>query len=356
MHGLRNLGAALLVSSALLVSGRSAEGNEPPGVIVKEFVYETAPFPSCHASTIESTPAGLVVAYFGGSDEGNDDVGIWVSRHEEGQWTAPAEVANGVESANKRYPCWNPVLHQAPGGPLCLFYKVGPSPIRWWGMLITSTDHGKTWSSPRRLPDGILGPIKNKGVAVGGELLCPSSTEHDNGLWQAHLERTPDLGTRWTKTDPIADPDKLLPIQPTLLVHDDDKLQMLCRSKKRKIAETWSSDGGRTWSPLSATVLPNPNSGIDAVRLNDGRFLLVYNHAPLGRSPINVAISRDGKLWRAAAPLETERGEFSYPAVIVTPDGHAHVTYTWKRKKIRHVEIDPATLSLKDMPNGEWPK
>ncbi|MFO0946470.1 MAG: sialidase family protein [Planctomycetota bacterium] len=330
--------------------------QESPGVLAKEFLYDSAPFPSCHASTIENTPAGLIAAFFGGSDEGNDDVGIWVTRHESGHWTAPVEVVNGVESPTKRFPCWNPVLYQSPGGPLFLFYKVGPNPVHWWGMVIASDDQGKSWSKPRRLPEGILGPIKNKGVAVGKELLCPSSVEFDNGVWQAHLERTPDLGVRWTKTDPIADPDKLLPIQPTLLVHDDGSLQMLCRSKKRKIAETWSTDGGKSWSPLKATHLPNPNSGIDAVRLKDGGYLMVYNHTQLGRSPINVAVSKDGKTWQAAAVLETERGEFSYPAVIVTPDGHAHATYTWKRKRIRHVEIDPAKLKLEDMPNGEWPK
>jgi predicted neuraminidase len=325
-----------------------------PGVITSEFIYDSAPFPSCHASTIAQTADGLVAAWFGGTDEGEPDVGIWLSRHDGQKWSAPVEVANGVETPEKRYPCWNPVLFQNPDGPLFLFYKVGPNPSVWWGMLITSADAGKTWSRPRRLPEGILGPVKNKPILYQGQLLCSSSTEQ--GGWQGHIERTADGGQTWTKTGPLADWTKFRIIQPTMLTHPDGKLQILCRSRQRKIVESWSSDGGVTWSPLAATVLPNPDSGIDAVNLRDGRILLVYNHTPTGRSPINVAVSADGKTWQAALTLETERGEFSYPAVICTRDGNAHITYTWKRNKIKHVAIDPAKLLPRDMPKGQWPK
>jgi len=327
---------------------------DSPAVVKSEFIYDKASFPSCHASTIESTPTGLVTAFFGGTDEGEPDVGIWVSRHDGQKWSAPVEVANGVESATKRYPCWNPVLFQMPGGPLLLFYKVGPTPRDWWGMLITSNDGGKTWSKPERLPDGILGPIKDKPVLVGNDLICPSSTEHDG--WRVHIERTPDGGKTWSKTDSLANSLDFGVIQPTLLVHKDGKLQILCRAQKRKITESWSDDGGKTWSPLAAPELPNPNSGFDAVTLKDGRFLLVYNHTARGRSPLNVAVSDDGKHWQAALELETEKGEFSYPAVIQTADGKVHITYTWNRKKIKHVELDPEKLSLKPIEGGVWPK
>jgi predicted neuraminidase len=335
-----------------LVAGAMAA--DLPGVIVSEFIYDSAPFPSCHASTIAQTADGLVAAWFGGTDEGEPDVGIWLSRHDGQKWSAPVEVANGVETPEKRYPCWNPVLFQNPDGPLFLFYKVGPNPSVWWGLLITSADGGKTWSRPRRLPEGILGPVKNKPILYQGQLLCSSSTEQ--GGWQGHIERTADGGQTWTKTGPLADWTKFRIIQPTMLTHPEGKLQILCRSRQRKIVESWSSDGGVTWSPLAATQLPNPDSGIDAVNLKDGRILLVYNHTPLGRSPLNVAVSADGKTWQAALTLETERGEFSYPAVICTRDGHAHITYTWKRNKIKHVAIDPAKLLPRDMPQGQWPK
>ena len=93
------------------------------------------------------------------------------------------EVASGVQSATNRYPCWNPVLFQPKTGSLLLFYKVGPSPGSWWGMMMTSENGGRTWSPPRRLPDGFLGPIKNKPVqCADGDILCPSSTEE--GGWR----------------------------------------------------------------------------------------------------------------------------------------------------------------------------
>jgi predicted neuraminidase len=241
-----------------------------------------------------------------------------------------------------------------PDGPLLLFYKVGPTPQAWWGMLITSSDGGRCWSSPRRLPDGILGPIKDKPILYQGELLCPSSTEHDG--WKVHIERTADAGRTWSKTDSLADASKFGVIQPAMLAHPQGKLQILCRSQQRQIVESWSADGGRTWTPLAATSLPNPNSGIDAANLKDGRILLVYNHTRRGRSPLNVAVSADGKKWQAALVLESERGEFSYPAVICAADGHAHITYTWKRQKIRHVEVDPAKLTLRDIDDGRWPE
>src|SRR5688500_7164965 len=113
-------------------------------IVRSEFIYETAPFPSCHASTIAETKDGLAAAWFGGTAEKNPDVGIWFSTSiRGGSWSPPVEVANGVQEKGKRQPCWNPVLFQPKEGPLLLFYKVGPSPSRWWGMLIKSADGGK---------------------------------------------------------------------------------------------------------------------------------------------------------------------------------------------------------------------
>src|SRR6476620_4759551 len=148
-----------------------------------EFIYDQAPFPSCHASTLAETKSGLIAAWFGGTDEGDNDVGIWTARHDGAKWSAPVEVASGVVG-EKRYPCWNPVLHQPPHGPLLLFYKVGPSPSTWWGMMMRSDDEGKTWSKAERLPENILEPIKNQPVEIADRLWCPSSSEHDG--WRFH--------------------------------------------------------------------------------------------------------------------------------------------------------------------------
>jgi predicted neuraminidase len=299
----------------------------------------------------------LVAAWFGGTGERHPDVGIWVSRHEGGTWTAPVEVANGVGFATNRLPCWNPVLFQPMKGPLLLFYKVGPSPSTWWGLMKTSDDSGKTWSSPRRLPEGILGPIKNKPVQLAnGNLLCPSSTEGMDG-WRVHFERTSDLGKTWQATSPLNDGQTIGAIQPSVLFHERDRLQALGRTRQGRIFEIWSEDGGQTWSKMTLTDLPNPSAGTDAITLKDQRHLLVFNPTRKGRSPLSVAVSRDGQKWQAALGLEDTPGaEFSYPAVIQTRGGLVHVTYTWKRSRIKHVVVDPAKLALRDVRDGEWPK
>lgn len=322
-----------------------------------EFIYETAPFPSAHASTIVETRDGsLIAAWFGGTAERNPDVGIWLSRRESGAWTTPVEVVNGVQSPTLRYPTWNPVLFQPQGGPLMLFYKVGPTPRDWWGMVTTSTDDGRTWATPTRLPDGVIGPVKNKPVQLAsGDILSGSSTEHDG--WRVHMERSSDGGRTWTVTPPLNDGTAMPAIQPGILLHADGRLQAIGRTRVGRLFETWSSDAGRTWTPLGLLPLPNSSTGTDAITLRDGRHLLVYNHTPKGRGMLNVAVSSDGTAWSAALVLEnTDGAEFSYPAVIQTRDGLVHITYTWRRERIRHVVIDPTTLVLTPMIDGEWPR
>jgi len=316
---------------------------ESPAVVRSEFIFEKAPFAQCHASTIAETKAGLVAAWFGGKYEKHPEVGIWVSRHVDGKWTAPVEVANGVDG-EKRYPCWNPVLFQPSKGPLLLFYKVGPSPSRWWGMLTLSDDEGKTWSRPVRLQGKFIGPVKNKPIELpDGTLLHGTSDEHTG--WQVRMERS--SGAKWETTRPLNDGKTMAAIQPCILVHGKERLQILCRSKHGVIVESWSEDGGKTWSEMKKTELPNPNSGIDAVTLKDGRHLLIYNPTKLGRSPLALALSRDGKKWDEVVKLETERGEYSYPAIIQTSDGLVHMTYTWKRQRVKHVVVDPAKLATR---------
>ncbi|TLM89864.1 sialidase [Hymenobacter jeollabukensis] len=332
-------------------------------VIVDEFILEKMPFPESHAATIAETPAGLVASWFGGTKERNPDVGIWVSRQENGRWTAPVEVANGIVNETLRYPTWNPVLFQVPGGELLLFYKIGPKPSDWKGWMRRSKDNGRTWSAAEALPEGCIGPVKNKPVLLSnGTLLSPTSTEGSGG-WRVHLEATTDFGRNWTMIGPIENGATQGAIQPSILTHQDGRLQLLCRSRDRALLESWSSDQGKTWTPLAKTSLPNNNSGTDAVTLQDGRQLLVYNHVlPPGtlakgpRTPLNVAVSKDGKEWYAAAILEDSPiSQYSYPSVIQTKDGKVHFVYTWRRKSIKHAVIDLKKLKLVKIENGQWP-
>lgn len=358
----------VLFATAVPATAVSAEPEFPPvagpgtpGFVSGELIYslENKPTPQCHASTIVETPSGLVAAWFAGTHEKNPDVGIRVSRRLDGKWSTSVEVADGVQSGGKRHPCWNPVLFLPKDGPLMLFYKVGPSPSTWWGMLMTSTDDGKTWSKPWKLGTdpklgkknpNLLGPVKNKPIQLAdGAILCPTSTEHKG--WRVHFEVTRDFGRTWEVIGPIHDASQFDAIQPSILQYVNSRMQVLCRSKQGVIAQSWSRDGGKTWSAVTATRLPNPNAGTDAVTLKDGRQVLVYNHTTRkpglnGRQMLNVAVSDDGESWKQVLTLEKEdkAAEFSYPAVIQAKDGRIHVTYTWRRVSVRHVVLDPGNL------------
>lgn len=336
-----------------------------PGLIREEFVFEQSPFKASHASTICRTSRGLVTAWFGGTKEGNDDVGIWTSSHNGESWSQPTQVADGVQHAGLRYPCWNPVLYQPPGdAPTLLFFKVGPNPKAWWGEMMVSYDRGRNFVERRRLPEGMDGPVRCKPILLDDmkTLLCGSSTESSG--WLVHMESVSLNGGlthgNWKRIGPLAGSDKFQAIQPTLLKHADGRLQILCRTEQSVIATSFSSDQGNSWSALQAIDLPNPNSGIDAVTLADGRQLLIYNHLNSDsggwgdRDLLNLALSDDGLTWRAAGELEREVGaEFSYPAIIqsdfASDRGQVHISYTWKRDRIKHVVLDPSALVAGDV-------
>jgi predicted neuraminidase len=150
---------------------------------------------------------------------------------------------------------------------------------------------------------------------------------------------------RWRRGPLLNDGRSFAAIQPALLTHADDGSQILCRTRQGAVGECWSEDGGESWTPLTATELPNPDSGIDAVTLASGQALLVYNHSHSARTPLNMAISDDGRHWSALGVLEDEPGEFSYPAFIQDRDGTVHVTYTWNRRRIRHLALSPSDLA-----------
>jgi predicted neuraminidase len=336
-----------------------------PSILRSEFIYESGPYPSIHATTIAETQGGMVAAWFGGTAEKNPDVCIWVSRLVDGKWTESVETANGVQADGKRHPTWNPVLFQPKEGPLMLFYKVGADPQRWWGELKTSSDHGKSWSAATKLPDGFLGPIKNKPVQLSNaDILCPTSVETPEkpSKWSVYFERSSDLGITWQKTPLLHDGVAIEAIQPSILFLGGESLMALGRSRQNRVFEIRSTDGGKTWGEMKLGSLPNNNSGTDAVTLADGRHLIVYNH--IGgtpgkwggkRTPLNLAVSTDNAAsWQAALVLESDPGEYSYPAIIQTQDGFVHITYTWKRQRVKHVVIDPTKLTLTPIwPTGE---
>lgn len=337
------------------------------GILVDEFIYDKAPYPSCHSVTIvEATNGDLVSAWFGGSHERHPDVCIYSAIKPKGsdKWGEPIKVADGVMKDGTRFPTWNPVLYQIPGGDLMLFYKIGPKPSEWWGVYRTSSDGGKTWSDKIDMPSkDFLGPIKNKPVLLSnGTLLLPSSTE-GNG-WHLRMESSPDFGKTWVLGDTISrGKQKINAIQPSILFHKDGSIQAIGRTKNRAIFSTFSKDNGKTWSDLELIGLPNNNSGTDAVTLKNGKHLLVYNHVlPPGkeakgpRTPLNLSISDDGINWKATLVLEDSKiSQYSYPSIIQSSDGMVHIVYTWRREKLKYVKIDPSKLKAIPIKNGIWP-
>jgi predicted neuraminidase len=200
-------------------------------MMLAEFLFAHAPFAACHAATIVGTGDRMIAAWFAGEEEGRKDVAIWTSRHDGRGWSDVREVATGLQENGKRYACWNPVLYTAADKTTLLFFKVGKSPRNWWGMLTRSNDEGNTWSQPERLPDDILGPVKNKPVLLSdGVLLCGPSAEQKG--WTVHIEMTPDLGKTWAKTGPLNNGRKLAAIQPTIFNYPSGELQILCRTRQ----------------------------------------------------------------------------------------------------------------------------
>ena len=325
-----------------------AHAQQPTVELIKqELLFTTgAQFAQCHASTIEENAKGqLLTAWFGGSHEGHADVAIWGSMYDGDRWSQPSIWADG-KTDDKAYPCWNPVLFKPKGdSKIYLYYKVGPNPRAWWGMVKTSADGGHTWSAPERLPEGILGPIKNKPLELAnGTIIAPSSVELTEDRWVAHVEITDKAQQHWTAF-PMDQASSFNVIQPSLIAYPDGRIQALCRSKEGAVISSWSSDQGRTWSALSKTNLINPNSATDAIAVDDYQ-LIVYNpDIPgkdwwEGRSKLRLAYAQDGMQWQDILVLEDQdKGEFSYPTIFQDSKGLIHITYTDNRKNIKHLVL-----------------
>lgn len=316
-----------------------------------EFIFENAPFPSCHASTIVELRNGdLLAAWFGGTWEGNPDVAIWCSRRSADRWSAPTVLAR-----ESRAPTWNPVLFHTKDGRLWLYYKFGVGPQYWKAARKWSDDEGKSWSPPEGLPEGIYGPIRAKPLVLeDGTIVSGGSTE-DSFSWNVWIERSSDNGKTWKKLGPISllqhsyrsgrslstpeEPHGI--IQPSIVSLGGKHLRLYARSSSDigTICVADSLDSGDTWSQARSIHLPNPNSAVDAVSLPNSEIVLIFNNSSTQRTPLSLAVSKDGEHFQIVATLEDTAGEYSYPAIILGKEGVLHITYTWNRKRIRYVSL-----------------
>ncbi len=341
----RSFTLGVVLSSIVWLSACQTAPKEEENELAQvetDFVFgDDRSFPQCHASTLVRLDDGnFLVAWFGGTAEKDPDVGIWLSKGQPGNWSAPVEVAKIREDAH-----WNPVLQVTDQGKVILYFKVGKVIPTWETWVQTSEDGGETWSAATELVPGDKGgrgPVKDKLIVLkDGSWLAGASDEQDG--WKVFVDRSEDAGKTWNrspffKMDTTAIKGKGA-IQPTLWESEPGKVHMLVRTTGGKIGRSDSEDNGKTWSEIIATGLPNPNSGIDLDRLSDGSLVLAYNPDDSdwgSRSPLSLTMSEDnGKTWPYRFDLDSgeKKDEFSYPAVIAWGDSVA-VSYTWNRQKI----------------------
>lgn len=321
----------------------------------KQYIFEDdRPFPSCHASTLVVLPNGdVLAAWFGGLHEKASDVAIWMSCRTGESWSAPYKAADEEGIAH-----WNPVLFDD-GRKLTLYYKVGHEITDWFTRVIHSVDGGQTWTEPEELVEGDIGgrgPVRNKPISLSdGTILAPASVERKDPdapgkqIWEAFVDISNDFGHTWKQSDLVPmEVSKLVGaqhthakgfIQPTLWMSGGTNVHMLLRSTEGFIYRSDSEDNGETWCMAYPIDLPNNNSGIDVVQMDNGMLALIFNpvtgystRSP--RTPIVIRFSSDnGSTWTDEVKLETEPGEYSYPAIVAKAD-ELYVTYTWKRERI----------------------
>lgn len=299
--------------------------------------------PSCHASTLITLPGGgLMAAWFGGTREGAEDVEIWCARRGGNGWSEPKQLSNGGKE-----PCWNPVLYRA-GEIVTLWYKQG-TPIPDWRTMVTrSFDGGETWTHPREAVPGDhtggRGPVKNKPLLLqNGWLLAGASHESREGKWLPFADISQDGGETWFRSAYLSSFPQANLIQPALW-ESESGAHMLLRSNAGSVYKADSRDQGRTWTAARPIDVPNNNSGLDCVRLPDGRVALVCNPIPdrKRRTPLSLLLSRDdGESFERVLDLETADAELSYPAVIWA-DGGLHITFTFRREQIMYCRVDIA--------------
>jgi predicted neuraminidase len=345
---LLRVGIPLLLACSVSMAHAQASGE-------LIFPVGSTSFASSHASTlVELNDGSLLSAWFGGSAENHPDVAIWTARRTAKGWSAPVELAREAQ-----VPCWNPVLFHARDGRLWLYYKLGPSPDTWAAARKFSVDEGLTWSAVERLPAGLLGPIRAKPLILEDGVIVSGTSFEAYNSWAIWIERSADDGKTWTKIGPIlpalSPGESSAPetgkirglIQPSVVRLGKGHLRLYARSTTdiARICAADSFDNGLTWTSAHPLDVPNPNSGIDAVALRDGRVVLIYNNSTSERTPLNLAVSRDGEHFQNFKTLESEPGEYSYPAIIQNTQGDLEMTYTWNRKSIEYVHI-----ALKDVP------
>jgi predicted neuraminidase len=304
-----------------------------------ELIFPPSPLlPSNHASTLAVMPNGdLLCAWYAGRHEGSRDVKIYASRREatSGRWSSPQVIADTPDRSDG-----NPVLFADQRGRVWLFF-VTIHGLNWqWARIKVqnSDDGGRTWGPARIFRERRGWMTRSHPLELGdGRILLPLYNEV---RMRSVFMLSDDDGANFHPAGVIqTQPGNL---QPSVVMLSDGSLLALLRhhGKPGRIWQASSTDQGRTWSPAKPTSLPNPDAGLDLVRLPNGHLVLAFNNSPTDRTPLSIALSEDdGRTWPWVRDLETDPGEFSYPSLAATPDGAIHLTYTWKRQSIKYATM-----------------
>ena len=334
----------------------------------EEFINPNSPLPMSHVASICELPDGrLAATWYSGSRELVRDVAIFFSTRSPGQsvWSTPRAIVTR-ESAARDLNCsiktvGNAVIFEDSTGLLVLLY-VSITVGGWSGSelnLTTSADQGLTWTPSRRLT---LSPFFNFSELVKNAPVALTDGSWVVPIYQEFIGRFPELlWLRKSAGDFIATKSRVaggkLTFQPALVPLSSNAALVVLRdyTPQKKVSVARTADAGRTWTSPTVLDLPNPNSGLDALRLTDGRLLLAFNDSRKGRENLRLAVSVDeGRTWIRVATLDEETGSiFSYPFLIQGRDGCVHIVYTWKGKAIKHVEFNTEWL---DERQHETPK
>jgi len=316
------------------------------------------------ASICESLDGKLAAVWYSGSRVGAKDVKIFFTScvPERGiPWSKP-RVLVSRETASKelnRYvkKVGNPVIFSDLKGEMWLIYVT--ISIGGWSCsslnVKTSNDGGITWTPSRRIP---LSPfynvselVKNKPLSLkDGGLMLPIYHECLGKFPEMlHIRRHPSKqGIAWLKARITGGRSF---IQPAMVALGPSSAAVFLRSclEERAVTRAVTTNGGNTWSETLTLDLPNPDSGLDALLLPDGRILLVFNDSKDNRENLTLAISSDdGINWTRVATLEcTPYARYSYPYIILDQKERVHLVYTWRDKRIKHVIINKSWINKK---------
>jgi predicted neuraminidase len=335
----------------------------PAQMFTSSNVSSEATAPVQHGSSIvELDDGSLLVSWYAGTAEAGRDSRIVLRRSTTGgtSWeptqtaVAPHECAAESWFSNKGL--GNTVLLQDKENVVWLFYaavKVGG----WSGAHIDykiSRDRGRTWSESHRLTDKLGDLPRSKPAELGPhDIFLPLShsalRKYCGGM---RLEIT---GGKISKKlfCPIAGKDCS---HPAFVALDSNRVLAFLRARQRGKLHSASFDVSRnTWSTPQPTNLLNPDSAIDAVRLDDGRILLAYNADANHRNPLSLAISEDGISFRKLRDIENEPNQdFFYPSLVRARDGTFYLSYTWHYSfAIKCIHFDAKWLGLNPVSDSQ---